>query len=247
MPSTPPSTPPSTTPKTPQNTPNENLILNYAVLCGLTPLIPVPFVDDIARNYFRRQLLQKLAAAHGQTLTASDLQVLADEQSKGCLRGCLGTALIYPVKFLFRKIFFFLEGKRAIDTASTTYYFGFLADYALQNGWCAPNKHSATELRAAIDAIIVETDPSFINRAMKSAFAQSKNNLSAAVIQFTNSFRGAKQTPTQITSTLEATQQQEKDDVQNVVNQAQQSIGTVPESHFDTLRSRLAQMLNETA
>jgi uncharacterized protein (DUF697 family) len=227
------------------NTPNENIILTHAVLCGLTPLIPVPFVDDIARTYFRRQLVQKLAAARGQTLPAVDIQTLADEESKGCLRGCLGTALIYPVKFLFRKIFFFLEGKRAIDTASATYYFGFLADYALQNGWCAPDKHSASQLRAAIDAVIEETDPSFINRAMRSAFAQSKNQLGAAVAQLTSSFRGANKTPAQVASTLEATQEQEKDGVQNVVNQAQQALNTVPESHFDTVRRRLAEKLSE--
>ncbi|HEY0072938.1 MAG TPA: hypothetical protein VGB77_02475 [Abditibacteriaceae bacterium] len=230
------------------NTPNENIILTHAVLCGLTPLIPVPFVDDIARTYFRRQLVQKLAAAHGQALPTVDIQTLADEESKGCLRGCLGTALVYPIKFLFRKIFFFLEGKRAIDTASTTYYFGFLTDYTLQKGWCAPEKHSPAQVRAAIDAVIAETDPSFINRAMKSAFAQSKNQLKAAVTQFTSSFRGGgSNTPAQVASTLEATQQQEKDDVQNVVNQAQQALNTVPESHFDALRRRLAQLLNEDA
>lgn len=227
------------------NTPNENLILTHVVLCGLTPLIPVPFVDDIARNYFRRQLVQKLAEVHKQTLPATDIQILANEQSKGCLRGCLGTALVYPIKFLFRKIFFFLEGKRAIDTASATYYFGFLTDYALQKGWCAPDKHSAREVRTAIDAVILETDPSFINRAMKSAFAQSKSQLGAAVAQLTSSFRGASKTPAQVASTLEATQEQENDTVQNVVNQAQHALNTVPESHFDTVRRRLAELLNE--
>ena len=43
-------------------------LVTYSVLAGLTPLIPVPFVDDLVKNYFRRRLLRSLAAEAGRAL-----------------------------------------------------------------------------------------------------------------------------------------------------------------------------------
>lgn len=228
-------------------TTNEQLILTYAVLTGLTPLIPVPFVDDLARTYFRRRLVQALAEAHGQNFVPGDVQILADEKGSSCLLGCLGTAFIYPLKFLFRKVFFFLEWKRAIDTASATYYHGFLLDYALQQNWIAPHgRHDSATVRAAIDDLIEQTDSSVINRAMRSAFAHSKGILRGAVTQMTAKLRGAGKQSTDVSSQLQNMESQEKDDVQGVVSDVQQALDKIPSQHFDDLRRKFAATLNES-
>src|ERR671912_751047 len=98
-------------------------LVTHAIFVGLTPLIPVPVVDDLAQAYFRRRLVRTLAASHGRTLSAEELDALTSEPGGGCLRGCAVQVVLYPLKKIFRKIFFFLEWKRAADLTSQTYHF----------------------------------------------------------------------------------------------------------------------------
>src|SRR5438045_2824658 len=107
-------------------------LVAHAVLVGLTPLIPVPVVDDLAKNYFRRRLVRGLAAASGRALSDAEFAALLKERERGCLRGCLTAVVVYPLKATFRKVFYFLEWKRAVDLASRTYHFGYLVGYALR-------------------------------------------------------------------------------------------------------------------
>src|ERR671932_759823 len=82
-------------------------LVTHAVLAGLTPLIPVPVLDDLAKNYFRKRLVRQLAAANGRELGDRDADALAAERERGCVSGCLLTALVYPLKSVFRKLFYF--------------------------------------------------------------------------------------------------------------------------------------------
>src|SRR5205085_3062606 len=107
-------------------------LVAHAVLVGLTPLIPVPVVDDLAKNYFCERLVRRLAAANGRGLSIEELAALTREREGGCVRGCLVAAVVYPLKAVFRKIFYFLEWKRAVDLASRTYHFGYLVNYTMQ-------------------------------------------------------------------------------------------------------------------
>ena len=49
---------------------NQKLIITHAVLTGLTPLIPVPIVDDLVKSYFQRRLVREVPdlAARTQAL-----------------------------------------------------------------------------------------------------------------------------------------------------------------------------------
>src|SRR5437763_14965254 len=87
---------------------NQRSLVAHAVLAGLTPLIPVPVVDDLAKNYFRRRLVRRLAAAHGRGLSGEELSALTKERGRGCVRGCLTAVVVYPLKAVFRKVFYFL-------------------------------------------------------------------------------------------------------------------------------------------
>src|SRR5262245_48986903 len=97
------------------NETNQKLILSHAVLIGLTPLIPIPFVDDLVKSYFQRRMVRKLSAIYGKILSDQEIKTLADDPDQGCLWGCLSNVLLFPLKLLFRLIFFFLEWKRAVD------------------------------------------------------------------------------------------------------------------------------------
>src|SRR5687767_7690519 len=117
---------------------SQRQIILHSVLAGLTPLIPIPLLDDLVKSYFKRRMVRKLAATHTQFLNHTDLATLADDPDTGCLLGCLTTAIVYPLKAVFRKIFFFLEWKRAVDVVSHTYYQGYLLEFALGEKWIAP-------------------------------------------------------------------------------------------------------------
>ena len=68
---------------------NHFLILTHAVLVGLTPLIPIPVLDDLVKSFFYRNMVKSLAAAYGASLSSDEIARLAEEQSSGCLNGCL--------------------------------------------------------------------------------------------------------------------------------------------------------------
>src|SRR5215207_10268319 len=111
---------------------SQHVLVTHAVLTGLTPLIPVPLVDDLVKSYFRKRLVRSLAAAAGRPLTDEESDALASEGEAGCLRGCATTVLVYPLKAVFRKVFYFLEWKRAVDLTSRTYHYGYLVGHALR-------------------------------------------------------------------------------------------------------------------
>jgi hypothetical protein len=148
----------------PSDSDRQHLLVTHAVLAGLTPLVPVPWVDDQLYLYALRSMVQRLGAAHGKKLPSDDIEVLIAQTGRGCALGCLGSVLVYPIKKVLRKLFFFLEWKRAVDTISHTYYRGYLLDAALAEGWL--DKHGAARLRAAIDTVLAGTNTSLVSRAV---------------------------------------------------------------------------------
>lgn len=226
---------------------DQNTLATYSVLAALTPLIPIPFVDDLAKTYFRRQLVRALAANHAHAMSPQHVNALADEAGSGCLLGCLGTVLIYPVKFIFRKIFFFLELKRAADTASQTYCHGYLVACAFQEGWCAPaGPHQPAAVRAAIDAVLSQTDTSLVNRAARGAFSQSKGVLRGAVATLVGRLRSlaGRSSPEEVAQAIAAVEQQEEAQIEPIANRLQRALAELPAEHFEQLRARLKAMLN---
>ncbi|MEW6130367.1 MAG: hypothetical protein AB1757_25250 [Acidobacteriota bacterium] len=222
---------------------NQRQIILHAVLAGLTPLIPVPLVDDLVKSYFQRRMVRKLAAAHARVLNHQDTETFADDQDTGCLRGCLVTVLLLPLKAIFRKIFFFLEWKRAIDVVSHTYYQGFLIDYALAENWL--NWRSAQEIRGAIDEVLARLNTSLIERAVKGVFYQSKSVLQNAARLLQNSLRRITRRPSQeeVAEVIESIQPEEEREVAGLVGQLENAINKIPAEHFEQLRLQLANRL----
>src|SRR5688500_11502144 len=137
----------------------QRTLVTHAVLTGLTPLIPVPLVDDLVKSYFRKRLVRSLAASAGRQLSEEELDALTAEREGGCLRGCAFTLLVYPLKAVFRKIFYFLEWKRAADLTSRTYHFGHLVGHALRarrGGPSALDLRGARAVGEAIEAVCLE-------------------------------------------------------------------------------------------
>ena len=211
-------------------------ILTHSVLTALALLIPVPFVDDMVVDYFRRRLVRRLGEERGVPISEEDVRTLADDPSKGCLPGCLGGVFLYPIKKIFRQIFFFLEWKRATDLVSTVYHRGVLLDWAMEQGRLGPK--SAAEVRSAIDAVLAETPVGPVEVAVRGVFSQSKSALKGGVAILKNAVAGRARQPEQVAGAVEAVRAEEERQISGVVDLLQEKIATVPDEHFDGMRER---------
>jgi hypothetical protein len=212
------------------------------VLTGLTPLIPVPLVDDLVKNYFRKRLVRSLAASAGRALSEEELDALAAEQGGGCLGGCLGAVLVYPLKAVFRKLFYFLEWKRAADLTSRTYHFGYLVGHALRqraDGASPLDLRGARAVGEAIEAVCREAPIKPLEAAVGGTFRKSKGVLSGAAALLTKALKREPARPAEVAAAVERVEPEEERELEPVVTRLQRSIASVPEDHFRTLRHSL--------
>jgi hypothetical protein len=222
----------------------------YALLTGLTPLIPVPLADDLAKAHLRRRLVHLLAQAHGLNLSANTTEALAREPgSGGCLLGgCLAQALLYPLKKVFRKIFFFLEWKRAIDLTSYTYHWGYLLDYALQEGLLTSSgsdhkNPGVDDLRTALEKACQDVPLQPLERAVGATLRQSRAVLLSAANRIGTRLRGGAagrvEEQQAVSEAMGPMGPAQNEQVLGVAALLQQRIASmVPEEHFQQLRQR---------
>jgi hypothetical protein len=227
----------------------QRVLVMHAVLTGLTPLIPVPLIDDLVKSYFRKRLVRSLAAAAGRTLSDEELAGLASEGGGGCLRGCVGTVLVYPLKTVFRKVFYFLEWKRAADLTSRTYHFGYLVGHALRRRGDAPSlldAHGARAVNEAIEAVCREAPIKPLESAVGGTFRKSKGVLRGAAALLSGSLRRQPPRPERVAEAIESVEPDEERELRPVVTRLQHSIASVPEDHFRSLRDSLEARLNQS-
>ena len=218
-------------------------LVTHAVLVGLTPLIPVPLLDDLVKGYFRKRMVRALAAGAGRGLDEGELSALAAEHERGCLTGCLLTALVYPLKAVFRKVFYFLEWKRAVDLTSRTYHFGYLVGYALgprAGGASALDLYGAKAVNEAAQAACREAPVKPVEAAVGGAFRGSRALLRGAAALLGSSLRrvSGRAAPERVAEAIEEVTPREERELDPVVTRIQRSIASVPEDHFRTLRAR---------
>jgi hypothetical protein len=212
---------------------NNRLLITSAVLTGLTPLIPLPLVDDAAYTRLMRRMTSQLATAHGVELSNEQIRVLSDAPGGGCLPGCLGSVLLYPLGKLFRKLFFFLEWKRAVDIVSHTYYHGYLLNAALREGYL--ETHGAMAVRAATDRVLRRVDTRLIERAVRSVFRKSQR-----VLRNTARLWQSAGAPD-----ADSAEEQKAQQVGGIVGQLQQAFARLPAEHFERLETELRQELSD--
>jgi hypothetical protein len=227
----------------------QHVLLTHAVLTGLTPLIPVPLLDDLVKSYFRKRLVRSLAASAGRALSGEELEALTSEGEGGCLRGCVVSVIVYPLKKLFRKIFFFLEWKRAVDLTSRTYHFGHLVGHALRRRGNAPSlldAHGARAVSDAIAAVCREAPIKPLESAVGGTFRKSKDVLRGAAALLSRSVRREPPQPERVARAIESVEPEEERELKPVVTRLQRSLASVPEEHFRALRENLEARLRQT-
>ena len=109
-------------------------IIFSTLLVGLSPLIPIPAVDDLVTAALCRWRVKYLAAQYGLTLTKEEIRTLADLQQVGCLGGVTKRAFGYVLKEILQNMLIWLEAGRVANLLAQSYYDGVLLDYAFAEG-----------------------------------------------------------------------------------------------------------------
>ena len=217
---------------------SQSIIVKNAVLIGMTPLIPIPFVDDWAKNYFQRRMARELVQLQRMTLSPKVIKALADDR-EGCLSGCLGMIILYPIKKILRKLAFFLEWQRAANLVTHSYYYGYLLEVALQEGWLqSDDVEQAARVRTAIDHAHKGANTQLLRQVVDRTFQRSRDKVKAAARRLSTSLKSVT-TDAGKEKALEQDQPQLDASAQEIAGQLENGIAALPNEHFVNLAQRL--------
>ncbi len=112
-----------------------------ATCAGLTPLIPLPFVDLVFESYFRHRMPGAIARARQRQVEPQVLQRLGRRRlGGGGLAGCLMApvmAVKYIVKKLWRKLIYIVAMADAGTQVSECWHRAYLVDHMVKAGHLA--------------------------------------------------------------------------------------------------------------
>ncbi len=221
-------------------------LAGHALMVGLTPLIPVPFVDDLARGYLLRRMVQALGQARGVVLDPPSLDELTREDGGGCaLGGCAGGCLTWPFRRLLRKVFLFLEWKRATDLVARTWLYGSMLDGLLAQGWRPQGTGpSATRVRQAAETAMAEVGTSPVLHASSLALGQARGSLEAGAALMQSALAAWRRpTGAQVAQAVEAVEKEEEERLRPATDRLLASLSGLPEAWRQRLRARFLEEL----
>jgi len=166
----------------------------FSLLTALCPFIPVPFLDDWARDLLRRRLCLEQCRRCAADVGDEGVAVLACGPSApvtagGCVGGCLVHGVLKPTLELigklltkiFRTVLIFLTAKDSIDTFSETFHVGYLVAVALERSHLAdPRPERILAVRRAVEITVAGVDHRPIEQLARRAFRGSRRLLRRA-------------------------------------------------------------------
>ena len=129
----------------------------WVVLSGLAYFIPLPFVDDWAARRALRRALQE--DGHRDELVLDTLT----EDRGSMLMGCLRTAIVCPLKKLFKTVLWFLTVKEVVDRMSFAAQVVAFGRIAREAAWLP---QGAGAVRDAMEVAFGRTDWSPVTRVL---------------------------------------------------------------------------------
>jgi hypothetical protein len=173
----------------------------HAVASGLTPLIPIPFLDDYALRQVRERMVRAVLQEHGLPTPAKAVSILSGAQVDitlgGRVLGALKSLALFPLKKIFRKAFLVLWVKDCVDMASYSLHHGYLLQYAVARGDLEANglEAAAPRVHDAILAACKEVDSRPVNQLLSRLFASSRLLLAEATQALMSPLRGQPRVP----------------------------------------------------
>jgi hypothetical protein len=207
------------------------LLISHSILVGLTPFIPVPFLDGFVKLTIERRLVASLALHRSALLHPDAVRELAGER-RSALAGIVRSIVKYPFRTMLRKVFIALQVKRASDEASLAYHRAFLVDRALARKLIAPSgQHSSAEVRDAIDKACEVVPVSPLRHALAGAFEASRAGLGLLGRRMMGPFakQGGAIDDADLGSAVAAAESSD------VLRRAREAVEAVPREHFAAL------------
>jgi len=160
-------------------------VLRYAVLAGLCPLLPVPFLDSVLVGMFRSRLIRGQVSAAGLKPEPLQADLLAFEPRPIRLLGCVLGLIWMVIKKIFRKLVYIFAVKDCVDTASMVMHHGWLFQYALDEGILSQNtldegNEAIRRVRDAVRTATDRVDPRPVNKALRQVFLGSRSLVKGA-------------------------------------------------------------------
>lgn len=156
---------------------SSRIVATHAALAGMCPLIPLPFVDDLAIRNITRRMVTALYAAHGLTPPRSAAKLLSAMPANR-LHAAFGAVARFAVKKVLHKIVYVLAVKDCADVASTVFHDGWLLAHVLEDPEASPaNPAYLRRVRKAMLQTYEEIDPAPLRRALVGSFTGAKVGL----------------------------------------------------------------------
>ena len=154
------------------------IVATHAALAGLCPLIPVPFVDDLAIRRIVRRMYRSLFAAHGYTIPVDGADILRASPANR-LRDAAAAVAMFPVKKVVRKLVYVLAVKDCAEVASAVFHDGWLLARVLEDArrTDSTSPEDPEFLRRVCDATLrtyEDIDPAPLRRALASSFLAAR-------------------------------------------------------------------------
>ena len=156
----------------------------HAVASGLTPLIPVPFLDEYALRRVRQQMVRALLRERALSATERTVTVLAGLHPRegSRLQQLVSKTALFSLRLTWRKAYkrmaTALWVKDCVDMASVSLHHGYLLQHALDRGdldaRTLATEEAARRVHAAIDAACTELDARPVNQALRRLFDGSR-------------------------------------------------------------------------
>lgn len=223
-------------------------LLAPVVMIGASALIPVPFLDDVAKEYLEKRLFRELAAAEGLKLSKEEQEHLSQEPKNSgcCALGCLSSAFWYPIKRVLRKLFFFLEIKRAVDQATTALAQAWLFRLVLKRELWVPGGdiESCHRVRRAIRQACQSHGVQPLETAVKHAFGEAKSTM----MDFAGKFsKDTTTTEDDMGEAVDRLEREQEEKLKGITKRLSASLGEVSESYLErfgvTFEKHLAEEL----
>ena len=132
-----------------------------ATLAGLTPIIPLPLVDDVVESLLARRVPAAVADAHGQTLDPAVAALFKSSKTwRQRASGCLMTPVWFLIKLplkLFKKLLIFLTVRSVANKLAEHWTRAYLIDVALRRGELE-DPPTAARAVSVIDRLVAEAD-----------------------------------------------------------------------------------------
>ena len=232
-------------------------VMYHSILIGAALFVPIPFLDDRLATFLWKHMVSELAKSHKKNLTKEQLQALLYQSRFAISDGCLFLGRRF-FRELFQEILFFLEWRKAINLAADAYYSGYLLNelFAYEGFESAKAAQYAVALQKAKQGVNMK----LVQGVFKGTFRSSKGVL-AAIVKWLSSItvgyvkdswarrknkksaEGA--TEQQMENFFEMHKSRFQTLLSDLIANLQTGIGALPKEHFDTLRSKLFEELQQ--